>query len=244
LGAESTAYAFVRYVVAFLGPPERVQTDKASSYMNQFLAKMCELLGIKHRTSASLQSRSDDLAESMIRRMIALLKSYAHDDASSEQKLPLCELSIRSSPKDRLGLSPFEILFGHQMLIHAPGVYNLAVPLSGERETYYWFVAKVLKRLHDAVRQRKLEIQKEDKASYDRIHKVQEPDWQVGDKVLLRGMRVKPHSDSVVTHRPFHGPLLVKEIIQGDPKVRCAYRLERLDGGRPLRYLVTADKFS
>jgi len=40
------------------------------------------------------------------------------------------------------------------------------------------------------------------------IHKVQEPDWQVGDKVLLRDMRVKLHSDSVVTHRPFHCPLL------------------------------------
>jgi len=128
---------------------------------------MCELLGIKHRTSASLQSRSNGLAESMIRRMIALLKSYAHD-VSLEQKLPLCELSIRSSPQVRLGLSPFEILFGRQMPIHAPGVYNLAVPLSGERESYYWFVAKELKRLHDAVRQRKLEIQKEDKASYDR----------------------------------------------------------------------------
>ena len=116
------------------------------------------------------------------------------------------------------------------------------VSFTGEKESYYWFLAKELKRLHTAVRERKLQIKEQDKKYYDRLHKVQEPEWAVGDRVLLKDVRIKPHSNRVITHRPFHGPLVIKEVVQNRPDIGMAYKLERLDGGRPLRFLVTADR--
>ena len=51
-----------------------------------------------------------------------------------------------------------------------------------------------LKKLHDEVHKRKLEIKEEYKQNYDKYNKVNDPDWKVGDLVLLQDFRVKPHS--------------------------------------------------
>ena len=49
------------------------------------------------------------------------------------------------------------------MPVRLPGVTSLAVPMSGDKMLYYWFLAKEMKRLHTAVRERKLEFKKTDK---------------------------------------------------------------------------------
>ena len=74
-------------------------------------------------------------------------------------------------PISRLHLSPFKILFGREMPINTPGSTTLAVPFSGDKETYYCWLAKEMKRLHAAVRQRKLQIKQDDKNAYDKYTK-------------------------------------------------------------------------
>ena len=128
------------------------------------------------------------------------------------------------------------------MRVHAPGITTQQVPFTGERESYYWFLAKELKRLHTVVRERKSQIKKQDNKYYDRLHKVEEAERAVGNRVLLKDVRIKPHSNRVITHHPFHGPLVIKEVVQNRPDIGVAYKLERLDGGRPIKFLVTADR--
>ena len=117
MSAETTAYAFVQYIIATFGTPIRFFSDKSTRYLNIFFSKICSLLEIKHRTSASLMAKSNGLAESIVKRLSALLKIYANDDVTLENQLPITELSIRCMPISRLQLSPFEILFGRQMPI-------------------------------------------------------------------------------------------------------------------------------
>ena len=52
--AEVTARAFVKHVMATFGFPSNLFSDKHSSYLSVFFSKICALLGIKHRTSATL----------------------------------------------------------------------------------------------------------------------------------------------------------------------------------------------
>ena len=164
------------------------------------------------------------------------------DDVTLENQLPIIALSIRCMPISRLQLSPFQILFGRQMPINTPGPTTLAVPFSGDKESYYCWLAREIKRLHAAVRERKLQIKQDEKKAYDKVHKVKEASWKIGDRVLLRDTRVKPHSNRIVTTRPFHGPMIIKEIVQGSPDIGPAYKLEREDGGKPLKFLITADR--
>ena len=170
MSAETTAYAFVQHIIATFGTPIRIFSDKSTSYLNIFFSKICSLLGIKHRTSASLMAKSNGLAKSMVKRLSALFKIYANDDVTIEQKLPIIELSIRCMPISRLQLSPFEILFGRQMPINTPGPTSLAVPFTGDKESYYCWLAREMKRLHTAARQRKLQIKQDNKDAYDKIH--------------------------------------------------------------------------
>ena len=64
--------------------------------------------------SASLNPRSNGLAEATVKRLIEHLKLYATDDLSIEAKLPLIELRMRVTSHSRLELSPFEVVFGRQ----------------------------------------------------------------------------------------------------------------------------------
>jgi len=242
LSALTTAEAFVKNIICTHGFPARLYSDKSSSYINSFFKKVCLLLGIKHRTSASLCSRSNGLAESMVKHLSSLLKIYAFDDITLEQQLPLMELSIRVIPQSRLGLSPFQIMLGYDMNVNVPGQTSLACPFSGSSEVYYCFLSREVKRLHEEVRKRKLEIKEEDKRHYDKYNRVKDPDWKQGDLVLLQDLRVKQHSDKVVTHRPYHGPMIIEEVVQKDPDVGPAYKLKRLDGKRQLKLHVTADR--
>jgi len=148
----------VKHIIATFGFPSKLFCDKHASYLSTFFSKTCALLGIIHRTSATLTARSNGLAEAMVKRLIGLLKVYANDDISIEDQLPIIELSLRATPGSRLQLSPHHLLFGREMKINAPGDTSLIVPFTGDKETYYCWLAREVKRLHAAVRERKQEL--------------------------------------------------------------------------------------
>ena len=69
------------------------------------------------------------------------------------------------------------------------------------------------------------------------------PKWKIGDRVLLLDKRIKPHSDQVITHRPYNlGPLYVVDIVKGHEGIGQAYRLVDCSTGKPYRRLVSADR--
>jgi len=241
--AEVTARAFVQHVVATFGAPESLLSDKAAGYMSVFFSHVAKLLGVKHRTSATLTARSNGAAEAMVKRLIEMLKIYGDDsDIFLEDKLPLIHMSLRATAHSRLELTPYECMFGRVMPLQAPGEVPPSLPFSGDKETYYLWLAKELKRLHSAVKERREEVKKQDKLAYDKANRVVEPQWTIGNRVLLHDIRVKPNSTRVLTNKPYHGPFIIQDIVQKTPGIGRAYRLVREKDGKPLKYLVTSDR--
>ena len=239
--AETTAQMFVKYVIATFSLPSEIMTDKGPAFISTFFAKINELLGIRHRMSASLNPRSNGLAEATVKRLIEFLKLYATDDLSIEAKLPLIELSMRVTSHSRLELSPFEVCFGRQPNLHAPGEPDPSLPFSGDKLAYYNWLSKEMKRLHAAVRERKQDIKQDDKQQYDRRNRVKTPQWAVGDRVLLLDTRVKPNADKVITNKRYHGPYVVQDIVQNED-IGSAYQLIRESDAKPLKNLVYSDR--
>jgi len=153
-------------------------------------------------------------------------------------------MCIRATPQIDLQLSPYHVIFGRSMPINALGETGLAVKFGDTQESWFCHLCRELRRLHDAVKNRKEGIKLEQKTAYDLRHRVREPTWSVGDLVLLKHTRVTPYSNRVITNKPYKGPFKIAEIIQSDTRIGPAYRLERLDNdpGRPLRYLITPDR--
>ena len=73
-----------------------------------------------------------------------------------------CYLFIITSNSNQS--SPFEIVFGRQMRINAPVKPETVLPFSGDKRRYYDCLAKEMKRLHQAVKERKEEIKLQAKA--------------------------------------------------------------------------------
>ena len=149
---------------------------------------------------------------------------------------------MRATAHSRVEVNPFEIMFGRQMRINAPVEPEMVLPFSGEKRRYYYCLAKEMKRLHQAVKDRKETIKLQDKAEYHRANRVATPQWQIGQKVWLHDTRVPPGSNTIIIRNRYHGLYIVQDIAKGDPKIGAAYKLVRESDGRPLKYLVNSDR--
>ena len=96
---------------------------------------------------------------------------YAEDDLDVERVLALIAMNMRATAHSRVEVSPFETMFGRQMRINAPVEPEMVLPFSGEKRRYYDCLAKEMKRLHQAVKDRKEEIKLQDKAACDRANR-------------------------------------------------------------------------
>jgi len=107
---------------------------------------------------------------------------------------------------------------------------------------YYRWIKDHLKQLHDELKVNKQEVKQEYKQEYDNIHHVKAPAYKIGQRVLLLDRRVKPHSDNVLTLRPYaKGPFIIVDLVKGHDDIGMAYKLAQCDSGKPYRSLVSAD---
>jgi len=130
-----------------------------------------------------------------------------------------------------------------KMRIAFPGEPAKTPKLPPNQLNYYKWIKNHLKRLNDELRISKQEVKDEFKQQYDKRHKVKLPEYKIGQRVLLFDRRVKPHSDNVLTLRPYsHGPFIIVDLVKGQDDIGTAYKLTHCDSEKPYRRLVSADR--
>ena len=127
---------------------------------------------------------------------------------------------------------------GAPRVVSAPA----STDVSPDRVDYYKWLSTELRRLHDSVKTSREEVKQDDKLRYDRSHKVAQPSWKVGDRVLLEETQVRPGASRVVTKERFIGPYTIQNIIVGQPDIGQAYELLDETTGKTLRNLVSNDR--
>ena len=101
------------------------------------------------------------------------------------------------------------------MQVGSPGDLSKlpTVPLS--QQQYYQWLTHRLADLHKAVNENRIESKIEIKERYDKEHKLVPPSWKIGDRVLLLEKRIKPHSNVVLSHKPYsNGPFFITELVR------------------------------
>jgi len=245
--AETTARAIVHHIIPYWGIGFSLYSDKSPSFVYALFANINQLLGIRHVASAARTARSNGLAEAMVKRLSEHLKLYAKDDYSIEEVLPLIELNLRATPHSKLAISPYEIVFARPIRIGVPGDPITTPPLTPsnvttDRITYYQWLSTESKRLHTALKQARVELKIEDKRLCDKYNKTVQPSWNVGDRVLLQGMQVRPGASKVISKQRYTGPYMIKNVVKGRPYVGIAYQLMDDSSGKILRNLVSNDR--
>ena len=242
--AFTTAKVFIEAVVSHFGVPQNIQSDSGTAFTGAVFKEMTKILNIQHRVSAPIAPRTNGICENLVARVADMLKIYGKNDLEIEDQLPLMEMALRTTAHSRLGISPFEIVYGVPMRTARPAETSPSLPgsVSGDPLNYYFWLSKELKDIHENVQQRKMEVKETDKKQYDKSNKAKEPELSVGDKVLLLDRRVRAHSDKVLTHRPYVGPFFITDVVKGQHDIGQAYRLIDVNTGKMLRRLISADR--
>ena len=68
------------------------------------------------------------------------------------------------------------------------------------------------------------------------------PKWFVGQQVLLQDKRIRPGSRTVLTKKPYSGPYVIVDKIQGDSTIGPCYRLMEVASGKTYKLLVSGDR--
>jgi len=113
------------------------------------------------------------------------LKLNAEDDLEIERVLPLIAMNMRATEHSRVKLSPFEVMYGRQMCVNretATGARGNT--FCGDKKRYHTCLAREMKRLHEAVKERKEAIKLQDKAACDHANQVAIPQWEIRKKSM------------------------------------------------------------
>ena len=240
--AKTTAETLFRECLSLFGCCEILLSDSGPAFVAQLFKELTKFLHIKHRMSSPGQSRSNGAAERLIGQVAAMVRLLCKDDSDIESVLPIIELAIRSSINTSTLLSPFEILFGREMPIGAP-LNMLDVPKfsNDQHKSYYDWITSKLKMLHEGVLTNRIQSKIDQKQAYDKKHNVKPQTYKIGDKILIRDDKIKPHSMVVLTKKLFKGPFYITNIIKND-SIGQAYKLVDVETGKPIRRLVSADR--
>jgi len=185
--------------------------------MSLFFATVNKILEIKHKTSAAMPKRTNGIAERAIKTLNQGLKLYSNpdcDDRHSETQIPLIELNLHASVNSDTKLSLF-VSNGFEMPI--PVQSNVVIPDTfHSRETlqYAKWLKGSIKTVHDMVRINRIEGKQEMKQAYDTKHHAKQPNFKIGELVLLKDTRILAGSNKILTKRPYIGnPYVIKQIV-------------------------------
>lgn len=113
---ESCARAFARHWVARFGVPADMSSDRGAQFTSQLWSSLSTLLGIRlHRTTA-YHPQANGLVERFHRSFKAALRARLTSPAWMDE-LPWVMLGLRTVPKEDLGASSAEMVYGAPLTV-------------------------------------------------------------------------------------------------------------------------------
>jgi len=152
-----------------------------------------------------MAKRTNGIAERMIKALNQGLKLYSNsdcDDRYLKTQIQLIELSLHASVNSDTKLSPFYILHGFEMPIPVQSDVVIRDTFhSREAQQYAEWLKQSIKTVHDIVRINRIEAKPEIKKAYDTKHHAKQPNFKIGERVLLKDTRIPSGSNKILTVR-------------------------------------------
>jgi len=227
--------------------PSVFLSNRAPGYTSKLFATINQILGVRHRFTASQSKRSNAKAERAIRSLNKGLKIFGgegKDDLKIEAILPLIQIAMRAAVNPSTNLSAYEIIFGRKTSL--PTSFKMDQPIpdfcNPDSGVYVKWLRNALKSINEGVRLNQVENKLKAKKTYDRKYKVKTPDYCVGQTVLLKDNRIEANSNKLLTRRPYlNDEFLIVEVVQND-NIGPAYKLLNRRTGKLIKNLVNFDR--
>ena len=126
MSAETVARAFLHGVVAHVGCPKRLTSDRGGCFTSDLWSKLMETLGIEHITTTAYHPQSDGQLERLHSHLKCAVKAIGSEEDWVD-RLPLVLLVLRNSVMEDTGHTPAEYVYGHNSAL--PGLaFNYEEP--------------------------------------------------------------------------------------------------------------------
>ena len=113
--ARNVVHHLIQYFTRF-GLPKRIQSDRGSNFTGTYFKDQMKQLNINHVTSTPYHPESQGIVERFHQTLKSILRKMCDsNDRVWDDMLPFALFAIRSAPSETLGLSPFELIFGHRV---------------------------------------------------------------------------------------------------------------------------------
>ena len=170
----------------FIDLPKSVQSDQGSNFMSGIFQQVMHELGIKQYRSSAYHPESQGALERFHQTLKNMIRSYCFDTEKDwDEGIHLLLFAVRESVQESLGISPFELVFGHSVrgplkLLKEKFLSNDETPLN-----LLQYVSDFRNRLSRACEVARSNLKKSQgkmKARYD--NHVIDRKFKPGDKVL------------------------------------------------------------
>ena len=209
LTTESTLKAFVENFIPVHGTPEKIASDRGSSFTAEQFEQFCQSLDIITHKTTAYRPQSNGLAEASVKRTKAALMSLVTDYPSIPwyHLLPYALISIRSTVNAATKYSPFELLYGRQMRLPLTSQLQYSqYTLDPDTHNYRMALWKtVLEKAATNIEsyQQKYQIRENKKAHPKTV--------SIGQRVYLKKMQFS-RKQSKLFQRKYDGPFIVTAV--------------------------------
>ncbi|KAJ1518953.1 hypothetical protein ONE63_011441 [Megalurothrips usitatus] len=215
-GERSTevAKALVTHVFSVFGSPISMMTDQGKNMLSETMREVANLYQIKKYKISVKHPQANGKVERWIKTLkLQLALLIGNNPLTWPDYLPFIAQAYRSLPNEVTKCSPYEIMFGAPMrtpLHMERGTPPCEDDWSHYKTAYPLFVREALTKIHDIVRESKMQAAKRMKQLYDKTAMLSP--FKVGDKVYYYKKNTQRGVMRKLTS-PWLGPFTVTDII-------------------------------
>jgi len=202
--AKDVAIGFLREVWKLHGLPSEIVSDMDAKFAGEFWESLCLLLGIKRKMSTAYHPQTDGQTERTNQVLEGYLRSFVNYDQDDwYQLLPLAEHAYNNSATSAHGMSPFFANYGFHP--QTEWIKEREARNPGATAYAHW-----MKEIHEMAKTA-LERTREMMGRYYNRKANKQPDFKVGDKVMLNAKNIGSKRPSRKLAPKMYGPFEITE---------------------------------
>jgi hypothetical protein len=205
--AEEIAWLLYSEIFCRFGAPRSLMSDRGSVFMSELVTELCRLFTVTKLATSSFHPQCNSSVERMNGFIVTALRKYCKDDQTDWPKyIPGILCAYRVSPAtESTMLSPYFLLFGRECRLPLD---QTIIPnnVGKDAQRHLNDMCKSLEISQVIAKENILSAQAKYSAQYNK--KAKQPTFEVGDKVLLKVMKV-PTKVRPKLFKKFTGPYYI-----------------------------------
>ena len=209
--ASSIAKVLYSEIFCRFGAPRILLSDRGQAFMSKLVNALCEIFQVKRHYTSSYHPQTNSTVERLNSTLAQCLRAYCSKNHEIwPSLLPGIMMAFRMSPAtESTEFSPFYLLFGKEMNLPFDIGIQPKENMGLEAKEHINAVIEKLNIAKTIARQNIERHQEKNKDNYDK--KAKEPEFRVGQKVLLRVYKI-PKGLSRKLQDKSDGPYLITEL--------------------------------